>query len=155
MNIQLQVYKYTCAKCNHAFNALELPGDSYGYFLVRNQSGDIALLPAIEMCDYKQVSEILSAHPKLKSLDRFKRAELLQDIFGDTCDLSPDRTPYKINLPPKCPSCGSNSMANWESIDPPEFMIQDIPVVTNLNWSEMNDNEKRQALDAALARQGF
>jgi hypothetical protein len=155
VNIQLQVYKYTCAKCDHAFNALELPGDSYGIFLVRNKSGDIALLPAIEMRDYEQVSEMIAAHPKLKSLDRFKRSDILQEVFGDTCDLSPDGTAYKMNLPPKCPRCGSTSMANWDMIYPPKYVTKDIPIVANLNWASMNDIEKRQTLDAALSRQEF
>jgi len=155
MTVRLQVFKYTCAKCGHSFNALELPDDPYGMFLMRNQSGEAALLPAFDKSEYKQVSEMLAAHPKLQGADRFKRAEILQEVFGDTCDPSPDGTAYKINRNPRCPKCDSTSMAKWECVDPPEYAVEEIPVVTNFKWAGMNDRERQQMLDVALTRLGI
>src|SRR5690242_597452 len=120
MNTVLQVFRYTCARCAHAFRALALPGDPYGMFLMRSEGDEIAILDAFEVKEYKEVSGMLSAHPRVKIKSDFERADVLQSIFGELCDPSPDGTHCSILRHPRCPKCGSTDMAAWEPVDPPQ-----------------------------------
>ena len=152
--MHLVLVKYTCSKCSTQFKAPELPNGIYGDFLLRSGiAGDMRFLAAIDDGTYDEVDTLMLEIAAVANQNVHKRADILREIYGQVaCD--PDRNGnfFKIGLDPACPSCGSQSGADWRFTEPPEFVNQDVPPVTHRRWNGMSADAKRAAVLESVAQ---
>jgi hypothetical protein len=153
--MRLHLFIYKCQSCGREFKEPELPDGTYGVFLVRSESGERGLLRAIERPEFEEVDNLLANHPRLASIDRSQRADVLHRVFGVACDPAPDGTCYAVNRDPVCPNCHGARMISWEATEPPEYVFEDVAEVTHNAWHSLNDADKRNSLEAALAEAGY
>ena len=148
--MKLQIFRYRCAACRKWFEAPEIREYAYGEFLLRSNSGEIRYLNAILDGVFSEVDSLISLDSRVITFDKFRRAELLHDIFGLACD--PDSTGgiFRICRNPRCPACELDSVAEWESTEPPRYIDIDVPEVSHLEWEELNDDEKNARIRRAL-----
>ena len=151
MNIRLQLYKYRCNHNQHEYEATAMPSFSHGKFLLRSEGRrSEAYLNAIEDPVYEEVDRILKKSPKTKGKDDIQLAAILRSVFSIACDPDIDGTFFKIGLPPRCPTCGSDEASYWEAFDPPKFLEKDIPHVTHKKWNTLSEKEKEDLVSSSI-----
>jgi len=148
--MNLQLFEYKCLKCGEI---LKIPEYSYAYgeFLLKNEMCTyFAYLNVFENTVFDEVACILFKHPLLIDMHDYKKANILQNIFGYFCDKAPDGSFFKINAKPKCPTCGNRESFDWRAIDPPEFLTIDVPDITNNIWNSLNDRQREKYVNDIL-----
>jgi hypothetical protein len=153
--MHLQLFRYGCPECGDSFELPEVPDGSYGVFLMRSEGGHTISLNAVETPEYLEVGDLLKAHPKLTVLDDFRIADLLQKLFGIACDLAPDGTQYQINRDPICPVCGSKAGKSWESVEPPQYVRDELSRATHRLWNGLSAQGKQLVVDSAVVAAGY
>ena len=150
--MKLQNYIYQCGQCKNKFKVPELLGDPYGEFLLRNNAGNTLYLDAISDFAFKEISNIIKNNSKTKNMNDMSRASVLHAIFGIACDLSSDKTEFKIGGNPICPNCHSNEMYSWEPIYPDEIIDINVPKVGHDQWNKLSDSEKQFRVNEAIEK---
>lgn len=148
--MKLETYLYKCATCNKEFNDVELQEGSYGEFILRTSNNEMALLKSLSSKEFDEVAEIVNHNPAAQSWNKFKKAEVIQNVFGITCDQSPTGKTYHIGKLPICPNCKSNNIASWQPLNPPQFIEKDIPSVTHNTWNKLTQKEKEEKINIAI-----
>ncbi len=147
--MNVPVYTFTCEN-GHSFEAPHLVGD-YGQFLLRSvETSQPAVLNALEDPVYLEVDALLEELGAYKGHSALDRAEILQGVFGAACDLSPDRSEYRIGEPPRCPLCCTKRMSSWARSEPRRVSSAEIDHVTHRTWDRRTHGEKRQILSGSL-----
>ncbi len=142
------VFRYSCASCGHTFEASGILDFSYGEFVMRSKEGSEAYLEAITNEVFKEVSEIVEAHPCLVGADERQSGGVIQKIFGVACDPSPSGNQFHIGMNPVCPSCSSLEMKSWQELYP--HMPSSIPSVTHNRWAAMGECKKIEIIDRVI-----
>jgi hypothetical protein len=143
----LVAYRYKCGSCGHDLLAPVAVG--YGELVARSAGqGSHALLHGLDNPTYAEVDTLLSEMGAYANLSDRDRGPLLQTVFGVACDHDSDGSEFVVGAMPKCPTCGSRSMASWA----PESAMRDdaIPTVTHVVWSQLTPEAKRKLLQARL-----
>jgi DNA-directed RNA polymerase subunit RPC12/RpoP len=134
-------YTFQCANCSRQFNAHEVSDFAYGQFVLRAEKSDYeAFLDAPNDPAFLESYAILEAHQVAAEMSAEQKGELQQRIFGVVCDPTPDGQQLEIGLPPKCPSCGSRKMANWQQVIPVQAWT--LPLVSHERWTAMTERQK-------------
>ena len=151
--MRLQIFEYQCEPSGHVFRAPELPADSYGEFLLRNETGTaMAYVNAIADPTYKEVDLLLQRHPSLDGAPPNRRADILRRIYGTVaCDPDAEGRPFCIGQHPQCPVCSSPKMKSWQEVQPVEFVDLDVPAATHLLWSTLTEDQKAGRVNSALS----
>lgn len=145
--MKLQLVKYRCASCDHAFDSLALPEGAYGEFLLWSKNGKLAYLNAFEDPTLKEVDNLMTACSSVVSLTPLERSRLLHRIFGRVaCDPDDGGAPFEIDAYPPCPKCGRTEIASWEFKEPTEIVEMNPPSVTHNGWATLSADAKRQAV---------
>ena len=66
--MKLAIVQYRCAACAHAFDTPELDPNSYGQFLLRSATNEIAFLDALNDWAYADVDQLLAQLPRVASM---------------------------------------------------------------------------------------
>lgn len=105
---------------------------------------------AIDDSVFEEVDQILLDDYRVRSLDNFKRSDLLNEVFGIACD--PDRTGkmFRIGKPIYCVHCGSGNIIGCESVEPVRCIEMEIPSVTHERWNDLSNVEKRKLLSSSI-----
>lgn len=148
--MRLLNYIYCCGQCQSEFRVPQIPDTSYGEFILRTERGEVSYLSAIDSDDFSEVSGMIATFLKGKGISELGRAQVLHQIFGIACDLSPGGYVYKIGEHPLCPECGNNNMHSWKPTDPPEIVELDLPSVTHDEWNSLAIFEKRSRVEKAV-----
>lgn len=153
--MKLQLFEY-CCESGHLFRAPELPGGSYGEFLLRDQHGmSTAYLNAFDDATYQEVDSLLESHPALAGVSATKRADILRSIYGSVaCDRTVDGGVLRIGQHPRCPVCSTVIMRSWDAVRPAEYVDIDVPKVTHSRWSSLDRGQKLDSVAEALLRKG-
>jgi hypothetical protein len=72
-------------------------------------------------------------------------------LFGVTVDPDKDGSEYGIDIPPRCPVCSSNRIADWVATAPPEFVEVNPTALTHLRWSCLSKENKLRELELAAS----
>jgi hypothetical protein len=151
--MKLELVRYKCSTCANVYTAPSLGEGAYGEFLLWSASGSVAYLNAFEDLTFKEVENLLLLHPKASLMSPLDRAKVLRKIYGSlACDVDEHGSTYSIDAPPPCPSCGSQQPASWEPTNPIEVVDILVKVVTHVRWHALTTEEKREQLEAELAK---
>lgn len=144
-------YKFICANCDAAFEAPEVPEMSYGLFVLRTKDTDeTAFLDAPNDAAFLESYEIVKNSSLVARRDSSAKGRIQQSVFTITCDKSDKNSVFEIGLMPKCPTCGSRNMLNWQPVIPTRDWP--LPVVTHVFWEKKTPSEKVAAIDQAIQR---
>jgi hypothetical protein len=102
---------------------------------------------------YEELSAMLKAMPELRHKTEMEQADILQEVFGLTCDVDEDGSEFKLGAPRKCPECGSREMVAWDVAAEPK--IQDVPEITHNRWKSLGGAEKLDRVRARLKQIGI
>jgi hypothetical protein len=142
-------YLFKCANCGAEFMAPEVPGDSYGLFVMRAEStDDAAYLDAHNDDAFLESFELVKHNTLVVGLTVEKRGALQQAVFSTTCDPASDGKPFRIGLLPRCASCGSRRMESWEPVRP--IQSWSLLPVKHTIWNAKTPTEKAAAIDQAV-----
>lgn len=151
--MRVHYFRYECGSCGHHYKSPRL-GGGYGEGLMYNENNikpDIVYLDAIGDKVFKEFSNILRAHSKIKQLDDSDRATVLHNLFGVACDKSSDNTEYKLGRMPACPACGKLNILHWGPTDnPPEYGDIEAKPVTHHAWNALSQEQKNELVDRTL-----
>lgn len=154
--MKLQLFKYTCGRCGHSFEAPELPGNQYGLFLMRSEGKDtLALVNALDDTVFEEVDRLLSAIPGIEAKSDAERAMVLHAIFGICYDPDEDGSLFGIGTFPACSECSSREIAYWQASDPPIFVELSLPSVTHDKWKSLNTKSRLNLLREEMTRKGL
>ncbi len=148
--MRLQIYRFICGTCRKWFDSPQIGEIVYGEFLLRSESGETRFLNAIDDRVFEEVDQILLDDYRVRSLDNFKRSDLLNEVIGIACD--PDRTGnvFRIGKPTQCVHCGSGNIIGCESVEPVRCIEMEIPPVTHEKWNHLSNDEKRKQLSSSI-----
>jgi len=142
--MKLQLFEYRCLKCGCEFESPELVPSTYGFFLARSAASDSrAILNALDDPVYREVEVMLDIMGVTDGLDVIQKADLLQAVFGKTCDPASDGSEYAIAAKPQCPRCHCRRPLSWQASDPPRFSEETLPEITHRQWAGIGVVEKR------------
>ncbi len=148
--MQLVVKTLTCP-CGHQHDTGVVPPNSYGEFLLRSaRDATVRYVNSLEDPVYNELHDRIAKHPQHLEDSARERADVLQRIFGITCDSSIGSTDLMIGRFPKCPSCGADAVVDWVLSEPLQFEELDVPAVTHTKWQQLSDAEKQALVDKAL-----
>ena len=141
--------RVTCG-CGEKYDSDILPPASYGEFLLRSEDGKIVrYLDAASDAEYQELAEMIRRHPRFRGETDRVRSDVLQHVFGLTCD--PLKAGLRIGLDPPCPTCGRHDVVEWYIPEPLVIRSVEIPEVTHLAWERLTDTEREARLERALA----
>lgn len=145
--MKLQLIRYICADCDTSFESPGSSENSYGEFILRSRSGEIAYLNALVDKTYDEVDEIISALSP--GTPPFARVQRLQLVYGAAaCDRDSRGFPFVIGAKPPCPKCSSQQMASWTFLGPEKQVEIEVPAVAHLLWSSLSNDQKiRRVVD--------
>ena len=123
---------------------------AYGEFLLRSESGEARHLNANLDSTFTEVDQLIGNDSRASTLDQFKRADLLNDVFGVACDKDQHGNEFRIGLKALCTHCNRRNVIEWESVEPPKYIELDIASVTHETWSSFTVEEKQARVSAAL-----
>lgn len=140
--MRLQLFTYHCGACGRWFQAPEVGELAYGEFLLRSPSGEMRCLNANLDDVFTEVEALLANDPQVRSLDAFRRADILNDVFGVACDPDSQGNEFRIGARQPCSHCGEHEIAEWESVEPPAYVDVNVPPVTHFRWQKLSQDEK-------------
>lgn len=147
--MKLELVHYICAADGKSFDALEIPEFSYGDFLLRTKSGELAYLDGPNDETYDKVGQMLSSNRRTSGLSRNSQASVLQSIFGElACDPTPSGEFFSITGKPNCPACNSQEMESWEFTG--KMVDVTVPKVSHFKWSSLSRIDMEARLTAIL-----
>ena len=155
--MRLHLFEYTCARCARSFKAPELVG-GYGDLLLRSTGlGTESVVFALSDEAFGEVGRLLDVVGGAE-IGSYRQGELVQEIFGITCDPDIDGSRFVVGGKPRCPTCGSHLMQGWRATEPPEIVDIDIPHVSHEKWMKKSLAERielvRLAFEAAQRSDG-
>jgi hypothetical protein len=148
--MNLQLYVYTCRNCKCIFKSPELPGESYGEFLMRNPAGDIVFVSSFRDILFQELENQFNNNSHVKDIGPLIKTKIFHKIFGLTCDPASDNNKYQIGLLPFCPKCHLNNNLSWHQTNPPELVDIELSEVTHVNWNKLTDGQKAIILNNAI-----
>ncbi|WDI42663.1 hypothetical protein [Bremerella sp. P1] len=99
---------------------------------------------------FTEVDRLIGNDPRAESLDQFKRADVLNNVFGVACDKDSKGHDFHIGLKARCTHCKQRKIIVWESIEPPKYVEKEVPHVTHETWSALKESEKQSLISTAL-----
>lgn len=144
------LYIFSCGNCEQEYKAPAMTPHSYGEFLLRSPSGDIAYMNAMEDDTYSEVSALLNKLPSLRDMGEARTARVLQSIFGVACDLDSQGKQFSMIAKPNCPYCDHKRASSWRPTKPAEFVEESFPHITHYNWKQLKESEKLRLLSSAV-----
>ena len=154
MKMTLHLFKYECSGCGRVYRAPVILQSAYGEFLLRSGGrGTEAYLDAKQDPIYREVSDSVKHHPLAAQLRAIKQGELVQKVFGITCDPDTDGSDFQTWRKPKCPYCGVDKPSRWEATEPPELIEMDLPPITHNQWVKRGASERGALLEWALRQE--
>jgi hypothetical protein len=154
-DLKLIMYEYICKRCNISYKTPGLSLNSYGEFLMRSIGGSFVYLDAISDPVFAELEELIREVCTSKKLNESQYSDLIQSLFGLTCDLDPEDNEYSIMNRPICPNCGFNEPSCWDEVYPYEFVDMNVPVVTHNHWEKLTKLEKLNLLRKAIDTSNF
>ena len=150
--MKLQVFVYVCEPSGHEFQAPELPFNSYGEFLLRDETGtSLSYLNAFSDPTLAEVSGLLEATPEIGHLTARQRGRVLQRLHGEVaCDPDVEGRHFHIGQHPRCQACSSTTMRSWDEVAPVDFVEVDAPLVTHVRWRLLAEGRKADAVKSWL-----
>jgi CRISPR/Cas system CMR-associated protein Cmr1 (group 7 of RAMP superfamily) len=131
--------------------APEVPEASYGQFVLRTKVSDYAaFLNVIEDKAFLESNQIVKKHNKMVNHTVRDVAKVHHQIFGMICDLTPSGEKLIMDLLPKCPSCGSRNMKEWQQVAPKK--LWPLPPVQHTAWDAKSEDEKKLEVDRLLSK---
>ena len=115
---------------------------------MNTDSGKSALLNAVSDPVYQEVCDIVSSIPEISQKSDIEKSDIIQSVFSLACDVSSENERYKIDLMPRCPSCGSHDMASWEMATPQDSI--ELEHVTHAYWNSLTSDEKQKLIDSFI-----
>jgi hypothetical protein len=150
--MRLPLAAYRCVANGHSFRAPALL-EGYGTHLLRSRTKDsVAIAETITDPAFSDLRTMLEEFPEFTQLSRMKQVEVLQSLFGLTCDPDAGGTRFMIDAEPCCPYCGDCNVVFVESIEPPEFAEVDIPNVTHDHWYSMSTASRKEIIQVGLTK---
>lgn len=164
--MNFQYFFYCCKNCNITFKLPVI--SSYGEFLMRSETGNLAHLYAINNKVFAEVSKIFHQNlfiinRKTKDFEQAKKFNreydskediekggIFQKIFSVACDLAPDNTPYEISRKPLCPNCKKSNISSYGPLA--EYVELDVKPVTHNAWNKLSQAEKESLVDQAIKK---
>lgn len=147
--MKLMLFRYWCDSCNKWFEAPNI-GNVYGHFVLHSISGEIRYLDAISDCVFEEVSELIKKDSRVYSVDEFKQAEILHEIFGIACDPDTCGNEFRMGVNRTCPYCKRDTIDSWEAVDPTTYVNLDILPITHNQWNQLNWQEKNDIIRKAI-----
>ena len=154
--MRLQVLVYQCEPLGHRFCTPDLPFNSYGEFLLRDEAGrSLAYVNAFLDPTFVEVANLLMRIPETSCLPGSRRTDVLHRLYGAVaCDPDVDGHPLRIGQHPCCPICSSTVMRCWDEVVPVEFVELDVASVTHVGWQVLPEAEKVEAVRRWLLANG-
>lgn len=116
---------------------------------MRNKKNKILYLNAFDDSVFSEVGVIFTKIMEdFKKINKFNESDVFQTIFSVSCDqgTGSDENSYCIMRKPTCPYCGKENVGCWGSTEPPEYIEQDIKLVTHEHWNTLTEQEKYDAV---------
>lgn len=149
--MKLQLATYVCGQCGSRFPSGEIVG-GYGTLLYRSDgSGRPAVADTFADPAFEEISQLTQRLPIAADLSERHRGDLVRFLFGATADRDGDGSSYGISVPPRCPVCGSNQMADWKVDEPPTFVEVEVPAVSHRRWDNLSNEEKLREAEVAAS----
>jgi hypothetical protein len=148
--MRLQTFRYHCGACGQWFESPAIGGFAYGEFLLRSESGEMRHLNANLDPTFDEVDRLIRNDPRAAKLDKFRRADVLNYVFGITCDKDSLGNEFRIGLEARCLRCDERDIIEWESVEPPKYIDLEVPAVTHEAWSTLQETEKQSLISSAL-----
>lgn len=147
----LQAYIYKCENCNYEFKINQLPGQSYGEFLMRSETGKKAFLSAINDLVFDEVSAIVESNSLLKKYNEDDRITIFQNVFRAACDLAEDGSQYEIYPKHTCPDCHSQNLS-YEEKYPLELVDEIFGPITHSYWNSLDAEHKEKIIHTEIEK---
>lgn len=151
IKMKLQNYTFECAPCGCSFKSPDLLDGSYGEFILRSKTGEMAYLYSPDCQVFNEFSDMLAQHPWIANMNLSDKAKVLHQFFGWACDLAPDGTAYSINQRPICPQCGACNFKHWGPTIPFEDVNMDPPSLSYNKWRAMTQENKKHLINQAVS----
>ena len=154
MNMKLHLFYYKCKKCGKEFKMPHLPGDRYGDFLMRNKKNEILYINEFKDNVFNEVGVFFTKIMNIfLKINEFNESDVFQTIFSVACDggTGSDDNSYCIMRDPTCPYCWQENVGCWGATEPPEYIEQDVKLVTHDHWNTFTEQEKYDAVYQATA----
>jgi hypothetical protein len=119
-----------------------LSSSSLSHHVVVNNDTDSALA---------YMYSFVRSSPPFKSLMAVQRVRLARMIFGELCDLAPDKSAYSFYFPESCPKCGRAGLS-FGPTEKPQPMLLDLQLVTHRQWDEMPAKARNELLTELATR---
>ena len=148
--MKLQQYIYKCENCDTEFMSPELPGDSYGEFLMRSETGKLAYLSSFEDAVFQEVEDIFKENKLISDMNKISQAKVFQNIFGVVCDRALDNSEYQTVRNPSCPTCHLNNCLSWQPTNPPVMIDIQVDLATHNYWNQLSKSNKEETLNNAI-----
>lgn len=154
--MRLQALSYQCEPSGHQFYTPDLPLDSYGEFLLRDESGrSLAYVNAFLDPTFVEVANLLMQIPETRHLSSGRRTDLLHRLYGAVaCDPDADGQPLRVGQHPCCPICSSTVMRCWDEVVPVELVEVDVACVTHVGWQALSEAERVEVVCRWLLANG-
>jgi hypothetical protein len=147
--MKLQLATNVCGQCGLQFPSGEIVG-GYGRFLLRSEgTGRPAVVDTFGDPAFEEISQLTEGLSAAADLAERRRGELVRFLFGATADPDPDGFSYGINVPARCPVCGSGRIADWRVNEPASFVEVDLPSVSHRRWDSLSSEAKLREAEAA------
>jgi hypothetical protein len=140
---------YVCGRCDSVFPAGAILG-GYGVFLARSEgTGRAAVVDTSTGSAFEEISRLAEGLAVSSGLSERRRGDLVQFLIGEIADRDADGSTFGVGVPPRCPVCWSNRMADWQVDEPPAFVDVDLPSLSYERWGHLSADEKLRELGAA------
>jgi hypothetical protein len=150
--MDLKVWRYVCVGCEHSYS---LPNAdlsfSYGVFLARSASGEVAIYESFADPFFQETSTIVQSDSRAARLPMSEIVELVQEVMAIIFDPDSNGRPFVIVGSPGCPQCGSRGVSDFMETDE-VFGCVEISV-TQVTWSAFSEEERRARVIEELDRQ--
>lgn len=146
--MRFQVARFRCQN-GHDFEDVALPG-TYGQFVLRSPSGELAAVDAFEDPVFTEVDRIANDFEAVAGLDDARRGRVVRAAFAATIDPDSEGGAFGFEQSPPCPECGTTAMEWFEVLDPPRHVDRDVGAATHEAWEALDDATKRSVIRQAV-----
>lgn len=141
-------WRFTCSN-QHSFVLPRTDEMSYGSLVLYNTANELRFVDTFKDPVFEEIMLLVEKHPRLSKLDEDAQADLVQQVFGLSCDEAPSGGPFLITLP-HCPQCNTHQMINWGQVYPVEPVEIDVLPATHERWGKMSKAEKMGMIEGPV-----
>ena len=146
MRVTMRMFEYTCGRCLRTYRAPQRTATD-GTLVFRDAAGVyVAAVDAIGNPLFDRVDEALNRHAAVGTISDRRRGQVVQRVVGRLSDPAPSGHRYGPDAKPSCAHCGFTQPSWWQSIEPPELVEVELPLLEQDEWQSLSPQDQELRL---------